>query len=299
MNKLLSAIVILGVGTTGFATLRRADGQARAAIADQRVTLQDATNRLADLQSTETALRKEVHEKQAQLRHAAKQNTSDPELLKLLRDDRAKAKSASWTELRDRLGIGWNSSDDYVLVSKRVFKEINFERLVNGGGASDEACALLAITPGEQAAIKQAIRQAADAAWMRMQRIEPSGDIVAHYTIPTPDPAFRESVSNNFAAAINAALGPERSDFFLDGAWRELLNEVAPSAHGDVTMIIRRATGDDGQPKLICETSRGKSTASMEVQYAHYPAYFPILTLFPGGWKTVAEREGFELPRGF
>jgi hypothetical protein len=299
MNKLLSAILILGVGATGFTTLRRADGQARAASGDQRVALQDATNKLADLQAAESALRKEVHEKQTQRRHAAKQNAADLELLSLLREDHPKAKSAKWTELRDRLMIGWNSSADYVLVSKRVFKEINFQRLVPGGGASDEACALLAITPGEEAAIKQAVRQAADAAWMRMQRIEPSGDIVAHYIIPATDPAFQESVSNNFAAAINAALGPERSDFYLDGAWRELLNQVAPNANADVTMIIRRAPGDDGQPKLICETSQGKSTASMEVQYAHYPAYFPILTIFPGGWKTVAERAGFELPKGF
>jgi len=291
--------LILGAAATAFATLRRADGQAQATIADQRVALQDATNKLTDLQVAENVLRKEVREKQAQLRHAANQNGPDMELLNLLREGHPKTKSATWTELRDRLGIGWNSSEDYVLVSKRVFKEINFERLVNGGSVTDEARALLAITPDEEAAIKQAIRQAADAAWLRVQRIEPSGDIVAHYVIPQPDPEFQQSVSNNFATAVTSALGTERSGFFLHDAWRELLTEVAPNAPGEVTMIVRRATGDDGQPKLICETSQGTSTASMDVHYAHLPACFPLYTLFPGGWKTLAEREGFELPKGF
>ncbi|MDB6110023.1 MAG: hypothetical protein JWR69_1773 [Pedosphaera sp.] len=297
MNKSFAAILILGAGATAFTTLRSTTGQAQAVIASQHVQWQAATNRLADLQAAAAGLRKEVFDKKLQLRQASLNPSHNPELLQLLGGDTSKGHAAAWAELRDRLGIDWNNSEDYVLVSKRVLKGLNFTRLTGGGWLSDQAGALLAISPDEEARIKQAIQHSTDEAWLQVRRTEPSGNILAQYTIPAPDPTFQQSVSNRFVAEITSNLGAERADLFLDQAWRELLRELAPSANGDVTMTIRR-TLTDGEPKLICETREGDSVYSMDVQYAHYPSSW-FLTLFPGGWETLAKREGFELPTSF
>jgi hypothetical protein len=297
MNKSIAAILILGAGVTVFATLRSTTRQVQAACASQHVQWQTATNRLADLKAAAAGLRKEVLEKKLQLRHASLNSSNNPELLQLLGRDTSKGHAAAWAELRDRLGIEWNNSEDYVLVSKRVLKAINFSRLTGGGWLSDEAGALLAISPDEEARIKQAVQHATDEAWLQVRRTEPSGNILAQYTVLAPDPVFQQGVSNRFAAEITSDLGAERADLFLDRAWRELLSELAPSANGDETMTISR-TLTNGEPKLICETRQSDSVYSMEVQYAHYPSSW-FLTLFPGGWETLAQREGFELPKGF
>ena len=62
-------------------------------------------------------------------------------------------------------------------------------------------------------------------------------------------------------------------------------------------MTIRRSV-TDGEPDLVCEMNRGGRVDSMAVRYAHYPSGW-FLKVFPGGWETLARREGFELPRSF
>ena len=133
--------------------------------------------------------------------------------------------------------------------------------------------------------------------WLRIERTEPKGDIVAQYTVPAPDPVFDQSISNHFAAEVAAVVGPERADMLLPDAWRELRSGLAPAK--PETMTIRRAMVD-GEPDLICEMKRGDilSDSTSPVRYAHYPSAW-FLTLFPGGWKALAEREGFELTQRF
>ena len=99
------------------------------------------------------------------------------------------------------------------------------------------------------------------------------------------------------AADVAAAVGQERADMLLPDAWRELRSGLAPAK--PETMTIRRAMVD-GEPDLICEMKRGDilSDSTSPVRYAHYPSAW-FLTLFPGGWKALAEREGFELPQSF
>jgi hypothetical protein len=295
MNKIITAILILGAGAAAFTTLHHTTGQAKAARDLQGSEWQEVTNRLAELQSAAAALRHEVVDKQSKLRHASLDSKLDPELLQLLNG--AKGHAAAWAALREQLGIGWNSSEDYVLVNKRVLKEIPFQRLIGGSHLSDEARALLAISPDEEAGIKQSVQDATDAAWLKVQRTEPSGNVLAQYTIPAPDADFQQNVSNRFATEITAALGAERANMFLNSAWRELLSQLAPSASGDVTMTINR-TATDGESKLTCEIRQGNSVNIMDVQYGYYPSMW-FLTLFPGGWETLAKREGFQLPAGF
>ena len=92
-------------------------------------------------------------------------------------------------------------------------------------------------------------------------------------------------------------LGAKRTDLLLPHAWREFRSGLGPTE--TETLTVRRAT-QDGEPDLVWEMKRNGSTWTTvdPVRYAHYPSSW-FLSLFPGGWKTLADREGFALPARF
>lgn len=295
MNRILWILLAIGVGVAGFSTFRRSADQTRAATAVNEQAWQTSTTRVTETQTAVASWRAELLDKQQRLRQATRHWELSPELLQLLEGEAFKGSPAAWAELRQQLGLGWDSCPDYVLVSKRVLKDLDTPFLLSGAGYTDTACALLALSPEEQAPFKALLQQARDGQWLRVQRTEPSGDIVAQYTVLPPEPALAQSVSNQFAAELFATLGPERADVLLPSAWREFQAGLAPAEPETLTL---RRTVVEGEPDLVWEMKRGNDISTNPVQYAHYPASW-FLTLFPGGWKTLAEREGFELPARF
>jgi len=295
MNKLLLVLLAVSAAGTGFIPLRRAAEEHRRAVATLQEESQAVTNALAETQKTLAARRTQILDKKNRLQDTRRHETISPELLRLLETDAAKAQPAAWAELRQQLGIGWDSSPDYVLVNKQILKQLDYPRLLSGLRASDTASDLLAISPSEQSALRSILDRAREGQWLRMERTEPGGDIVAQYTVPQPDLAFEQTQSNLFVTEITNLLGPQRADFFVSQAWREFKSGLAPAEAE--TMIIRRSVVD-GEPDLVCEMRRGSQFSSMPVRYAHYPSMW-FLTMFPGGWKTLAHREGFELPPKF
>jgi hypothetical protein len=299
MNRLALGFLAVCAGVIGFALVHRSAHQIRAAMAVKESEWQAATNRLAAAQAAAEALRGEVADKKERLRQGAARHGLSLALLPLLEWDASKehsatsAELAAWAELRQRLGIGWDSSPDYVLVSKPALKQVQYRRLEGHGRASDAACDLLAISPDERSALGTALEHAREAAWAAVQRAEPAGDIVAQYTFPSLNSAFGQGLSNNFAAEVAEAIGPERGSFLLPQAWGDLKNALAVY-QGTETMTLRQ-TVVDGEPDLICEMEYGGKVDSSPVRYARYP-YGPILTFFPGGWQELAGTEGFTLP---
>ena len=298
MNRLM--IVVLGVcaGVIVFSVLHQGVKQTRTAAALKQREWQAGREELAATEEKISLLRREVLDKKNRLRQATRHPGISPELLALLENSTFKGHSAAWAELRQQLGIGWDTSPNYVLVNKRVLKKLQYQRLSGEcTSVTDEARDLLGLSPGEQSALGAALDRAREGQWLRIERTEPKGDIVAQYTVPAPDPVFDQSISNHFAAEVAAVVGPERADMLLPDAWRELRSGLAPAK--PETMTIRRAMVD-GEPDLICEMKRGDilSDSTSPVRYAHYPSAW-FLTLFPGGWKALAEREGFELPQRF
>jgi hypothetical protein len=299
MNRPLLVFFAICAGALGFSQLRRAAEPIRAAgeAKDQRLEL--AANDAAKTRESAAALKGEVSNKRNRLRAAGRHPEISPALLQLLETDFARGDAAAWAELRQQLDIGWDSSPDYVLVSKRVLKGLQYKRLLSAERPSDMACDILALSPVEQSGIRSALDQARQAVWQTaVVRSEPGGDIAAQYTVQPPDPVVQESVSNTFAAAVVGAVGPERADLLLPGvpgAWSELESGLWPQE--TQTMTIRQ-TVVDGVPDLVWECTRGDSVSTEPVRYGHLPSGW-LGALFPGGWQALAQREGFELPPSF
>jgi len=295
MSKLFFLLIAVCIGSTGFMVSRHDARRARAASTMLTKQLQSVTNDFSSLQSELSVLQDEVGAKQKRLREARQYPNISPEMLEILEGKSDGLGSKGWAELREQLGIGWNSSPDYVLVNKQAIKDVWYNKLLYGGTLSQDSIRLLNLSPKEESAIKAALAQAREGQWMNVKTTSPGGDIVAQLTIPPPDPEFEEAQSNAFSAAINLAIGSERAKLFQPDAWREFLSDVAPS---ETEMMTIRQTEVDGQPDLVCELVQGTNVSTSPVRYAMYPA-FPVLKLFPGGWQAMAQAMNFNLPPGF
>jgi hypothetical protein len=295
MNRILLILLALGAGAAGFKVFQRSAAAARTTTALRQQAWQASTNELVRTQAVLAALRQEVQEKQARLRAAGPPPGLNLELLGLVEGDRAEGPAVAWAQLRQQLGLGWNSSPDYVLVSKRVLKELDFPRLASATRVTGSAADLLALTPAERTALRAALQQLPEAQGVHIQRAEPNGDILAQYTAAPPEAVAQQSLSNTLALAIAGVVGAERTAVLLPQGWRELTSKLWPSEAE--TMTIRRST-NGGEPDLVCEMRRGDNVRSSPVRYANYPSSW-FLTLCPGGWEDLARRESFELPPTF
>src|SRR5215469_12754684 len=300
MNRLVLALFFLSSGAFGEWLLHHGTVDSKATKALQYQRLQDVNERLKGLNVAATQARDEVVHKRIKVSEAANAPSFSPELLELLTgnalSNSPRRDSAAWRELRDRLGIDWNSSDEFVLVSKSVVSQFSFPHLYAVERPTDTADSVFALSPQEQSSISDILEQARQAMILRVQRNDPQGDEVAKYTIQS-DPILLESISNQFSAQITAVLGTERSDLFLTRAWRELKSDLMPEGYKPVVMTIRQSRVG-GEPKLTWELAQGSTITSGDVRYAYYPSSW-FLTLFPGGWAPIAAREGFELPESF
>jgi hypothetical protein len=293
MTKLVLILLSSCFGVIGFSTLQRTAARSRGATTTTQLESDSVTNEFAEMHQKISTARAEVIDKKNRLLQAAPHGDITPKLLRLLEGDAGS--SVAWTELRQQLGIGWDSSPDYVLVNKRVLKRLDYERLDSNVRASDTACNLLALSPDEQSALRTILDRAREGEWLRVERAEPAGDVVAQYTARAPDPKFEQGQSNLFVTQVTALLGPERAGLLMPGAWREFKYELAPREAE--TLTIRR-TSADGVPDLIWEMQYGGQVATSPIRYANYPSRW-FLKVFPGGWQTLADREVFELPEKF
>ena len=300
MKKLLLIVLIIGLGAFGFATLRRGVLQTQATTAAQADELDALTRRFAEEQKATAALNSELVTKKNHLRLVARHPEITPELLKLIESDFAKGSPGAWAQLRQLLGLGWNSSPDYVLVHKQTLKGIEFPILISGTTPTDTAMDMLNLSPEEKSSLVSALQRMRDG-WEgnSLQRTAPHDDIVAQYTVTPPDAASEQSLSNNFAAALAAAVGPERADLMQHEAWSNFRNDLGPTETETLTV---RQTVVNGEPDLTYQIQRGPDGSgggsSGPVRYANYPTSW-FLSAFPGGWDTLAQREGFQLPAAF
>jgi hypothetical protein len=208
-------------------------------------------------------------------------------------------------ELRQRLGIRWDNSPDYILVSKGALNYSGRGPFENqyGGPLLPATCAVLGLTPAERATAEAVFQraEAQHAAWAKaaVLRVEPAGDIVADYWIPA-NPELARQIEAEEKALLSEALGPDRAELVYrwSNAWW-----FRHGALGSYTFrfTVRRHT--DGGPQrlwyaLVDPENQVRATIDGDVTPT---TPFPELlrSVFPGGWRDLAQREHFALPKGF
>jgi hypothetical protein len=202
---------------------------------------------------------------------------------------------ASAEQLLSDLGYNWNTTGDYLVVSKSSLAAFSIPAIhhttVNPGISE-----ILAITPDENAAIQQVIEGLAGeyAAWAKehIKRHEPRGTVLAGYSLAF-DPDFSNSLSNRLSQSLLTLLGPERSAIFIghsSGFTSAIGIGFSKEAHFELTLKseelwIEHQSSDGG--KRVC----------LIKERSDFPGEFRAV--FPGGWAELAEREHFELPKSF
>jgi hypothetical protein len=296
MKKWMPLAVVLAVGGIGAGTLQRAAQGFRAVSATSRNECQRTTNALAALDRDAAELRSETSRKQAELSQILQSLNLSPELREWLRGG-AKPNAKLDSKLRQQLGIGWNSCPDFILISREKFKDLSFGTLTDGQGASASVVAYFSISPDEQAGIKAALEAARKESFAHVERLEPSGDIVAQYQIQLD--ANAATVSNQFFLKISGALGAMRAEAFCPGAFREVASALGPCAVGPLTLTVRQMSAN-GEPDLMWETNQGGRYSQGLVRSGYDPTISKwLLRVFPGGWQPLLEREGITMPKAF
>ncbi len=298
MNKLLLALSILTAGGVVCARLGVQTTREFASSARSNEEYAYFTNRLSDLAESETALKTEIREKKTLIHNAPPPVTDNVGLLESLSNSKRGAGHGGISpKSRKSLGISWDNSPDYVLVSKAALKKMWFIGISPSGEVSPTLCDVLALTAQERTAIEAACQRAdaTYAAWFKtaVAPVAPSGEIVAEYRAPA-NPDLARKIQQQEISTLAALLGPERLDLLpgFGNAWME-----AHGSLGEETVRFTVHYAANRQPPLWFQMDHGGSSSCADVQPDSFPALFR--GIFPGGWRDVAQRGGFQLPEEF
>jgi hypothetical protein len=305
MKRILVAGFIIFFGAGMFYACHQSAVVIQAEIKAQNSAWQIQTQELARLYLEKQHLLGRVVDAKQQLAALPVAAASMPLAESILADGSAKNLSPEQLRLlRAELGCNWNTTGDYLIVSKRSLESIAFDGM-SDSRLSTAICAALAITSKEQNAIEKVTQQLGNefSTWAKahVSRKEPHGDVVAEYSLQI-DPVFSQYLSNAFTATLYATLGDERGDLFQLRAysWMETLGMArsadSPYATEPTTMIIRRYNNGSDQLNYTLKRANSYMNTSVSPWQTFPEAFQPI---FPGGWQELAEREGFELPKEF
>ena len=296
MNKFLLALTILSAGAGASHVTRQSTIRLQHEAKAARETWLVQTQLVAAAQSEQAGLTERIRElKQTLAQSPALAESALWSALQTNRTDRLPP------ELRERLleelGFNWQSSADFIVVSKETVRAIGMQAILRGK-LTDMAATVLALTPEERGQIEAAVQrvQTVFKDWVlaHVERTEPKGDVLAHYTLPG-DPAMSQSLSNNFATALSDALGKERTELFLPSASKWMVREIGLVEQAVKLIIKRDLAGNETRLKAEVEYQSGRPISGYFPQQRNiFPrAFRPV---FPNGWADVAKREGFELP---
>ena len=320
MKRALLAIFILAAGTFLICVLRKTNADIRQQAVAQQAAWQAQTNELARLSFEQVQLRERVTESKKLIAAMPALPPRDQLMEKVLSRDGLKNLSAAETEkLLAELGFNWNTSGEFLIVSKKSLDGIDYDAM-KGVKLTAAARETLAINPAEQAVIEGMTKQLgeAQAAWAKanVQRAEPSGDMLAQYSLPA-DNEFSKAQLASYTNGIYNALGGQRALWLQNHSldWMQAFGLLTGSGPSDVsseaiaaafsfeykpeptTMTLSRyQSGDDTHINLELKQAGGSMSTTIS-PWQPFPEAFRAI--FPGGWKDVAEREGFELPKEF
>jgi len=320
MKRVMLAIIILATGTALFCALHNASAVARQELSVQRTAWQTQTQQLARLYLEKQQVSEHITESKQLFASLPPLPALRQLEQKILAGDSLTNLTAAESEqLLAELGFNWNTTGDYLIVSKKSLDGISYDAM-NGEKLSTAARGTLAINAAETSAIESMTGQLSKvrSAWVKehVQRTEPSGDVVAQYSLP-PDYAFAQNQLAIYTNGIMNALGEQRAQWLQNHSadWmmaqglftspdmskipKEILATLPSETYQPqpTTMTVKRYnSGNDLRMNYTLEQGGNSMNTSVN-PWQPFPEAFSAL--FPGGWKDLAEREGFALPAEF
>jgi hypothetical protein len=307
MKRIYLALTILFAGTAGVLALNSRSSRLQEQLAEVRNTWQATTQQLAAAETEWARLSREASGLKQDLRslHSVP-GLSSSSLALLLSTNQFKTLTPEQRErLIAELGLSWNSSDQWLLVSKSTLQQVRMNA-ISKGKLIEPVAGVLGLTPEERQQIDAAFARMTDqyATWAKanVQREAPSGSMVARYTIPC-DPTLDQNLRQQLFSEINALLGGERGGLLkqYSATWFGANNLYAYVGGSTSRLTVRMRKDPQGQPQLQYEVVRrsGEGQGSSQqgpavVSRKYFPPTFK--SVFPGGWEELAQREGFKLP---
>jgi hypothetical protein len=317
VKRLVLAAFILSASLALFFTLRNVVARTRHDLVELSAASQARSQQSDRLETMKRQLVKHVKETRQSL---AEQPASPP--LDALK--KKVLSGASWrsfspaerAQLLAELGFNWNTTGDYLLISKKSLDAIGYSAM-HGSQLTPAAIGALALSDDEQSAINTMTSQLMDArlAWARehLQRTEPSGDILAQYTLPV-DTELSQAQYATFTNSISSTLGGQRGQWLLNQSQQWLQdNGMSPgfdlsSLPVDYSPNINIADVQSTKPTVMTLKADGQEVelnlqlagASMSCTISPWQPVPPAFSmLFPGGWQQIAQLDGFQLPKSF
>ena len=298
MKKLSIALVVFLVAGAAFTSFKKSASRwnvnaqsSRTAVIEQRRGYGILASRHRSLTEEHQSLKTLISLAQQQLHKASKNASGTP-------FPKAKPTPEVAEQLLSELGYNWNTTGDYLVVSKSSLPSFSLEA-IKKSKLTPNISELLAINPEEGAAVELLVQELAaeHAAWAKdhIQRHGPQGDVLVTYSLAF-DPVLSQSLSNRFSNGLLSILGTERSAHFKDHSF-QFSRTVGIAYHAETSFAITRAPGSNGELLLDHQLSSGGRRMCGLNDYQEFPGEFAWA--FPGGWAELAEREHFELPKSF
>jgi hypothetical protein len=298
MKRVLLTAAMVAIGAALFCAFRSSAARFKAEMSSNRDALVAERASLAQAQKKHTELTRRIHELKREFAARPDKRSSEMAWANLIETNDLRHLPPDVRErLLAELGFNWNTSGNYVVVSKESLRNLGVPA-VDADRLTDAVCSVLAVTPEERAGIESLMTRLAgelkDWVIVHAQRLEPQGDVLAKYSLPA-DSEFSQSLSNRFAGAVIGALGSERGELMLDYASSWML-DMRMRGDRPTTLTVRRPQA--GADYLPFELERDGGGMGSAVTPANELPYI-FRSIFPGGWADLTQREGFELPKQF
>jgi hypothetical protein len=299
MNKLLLATLIAGTGAITCARLTVLARLSRAAATQAGADRLQVVSQAKALTASAAELQGQLEIKRAQLNAAAAAAPKSADTPGGRSSGLPKKPSAKdIARLRQQFGLGWNNSPDYVLVSKAALKQMYLMGLDLKGTLTPTACAILGLTASERDTIEAAVKRVEGEYydWVKtaMQRVEPAGDVLADYRLPA-NPMMAARFQAEGMALLGGTVGMERGELIVgcSAQWQLMHGELGQKP---VRFTVRRHADGQQPPLWTLLQVEGGSSQGGSVRAGTFPDL--LRPVFPGGWRDLAQREGFTLPEG-
>ena len=305
MKKIVLALALCLVGGASFSALNIVAHRTEQRLRASQSEWGSRTQRLAALEVEKATLSSKIRALQRDLQRHGEMEV--PEFAGLLEANKLASLTPEALErMRAELGVSWHSSAEWILLSKTTLAIVRMDAL-KGSKLADPACGTLAITVDERRSLDDAFVGVREefAAWSQanLQRAGTNCETVVRFTIP-PNLELAAGLSNRLASTVLATLGEQRAELLQHYADEWYKMEIGGLVAMTNTLTVSHRANGDETPRLYYEFSlkggpgqgsRGES-ARLTTR-SHFPSSFK--GVFPGGWREVAEREGFDLPNEF